>query len=66
MVSQVTRQCDLEEDAAGRIINKVTRQAFSYRDSCTSRGITIEYSDAARAQAEASVRELLMRVFNLK
>ena len=64
--AQVTRRCNLEEGPDGTIIDASTRRQFSYQDSCVERGVTLQYSVAARSNAEVAVRALLTGAFGLK
>jgi dienelactone hydrolase len=64
--AQVTRRCDLEEGPDGAIIDRSTSKPFGYENSCVDRGVSVEYNDAARIDAERAVRALLTDALRLR
>jgi dienelactone hydrolase len=63
--SQTVRGCKMHEDAAGLIVNSVTRQPFSYQDPCVERGPNVGYNAAAHAAATQAVKEFLRATLKL-
>lgn len=60
--AQTTRNCSREESADGIILNSVTKQAFSMKDSCVERGTTLSYSAQATAEARKAIQEFVQQV----
>jgi dienelactone hydrolase len=61
-----TARCVLAEGDGGVIMNKETKQPFSYGDACVVKGPTVAYQEAASKQARDDVRTFLRQVFALK
>ena len=61
--SQSTRECVLQEDTAGRVINTRTGKVFDYQDTCVRLGPTLAYHPEAHVAAVASVKEFLAAAF---
>jgi dienelactone hydrolase len=61
--NQTTRNCTLQENPLGQIINTKTNQPFTYEDSCVERGVTMGFSREAYAKALSDVTELLKAIF---
>ena len=63
--AQSTRNCVLQEDAKGRVINVKTGEPFDYKDTCVQLGPHLAYNPEAHAAAVKSVKELLRATFRL-
>lgn len=61
-----TRNCRLEEDEAGRIIDADTGEAFTYDDACVEFGPTVAYDAGAHQASVAAVKEFLSAIFGLR
>lgn len=59
------RQCTLQEEPRGQIINAETRQPFTQADPCVERGPHLAYNPAAHAAAVQAVKDLLRATFRL-
>ncbi len=64
--AQTVRNCRMEENPEGRIINSQTKQPFSYADACVERGTTVAYNAQAHSEALKAVKETLAAAFKLK
>lgn len=60
--AQTTRNCRTVEVENGLLVNAVTRQPFSYSDSCVERGTTIAYDENAATRAKDAVGEIVKTV----
>jgi dienelactone hydrolase len=60
-----SRRCLLEERPGGQIVNRETKQPFTFSDPCIERGATMGYDPKATAAATQSVREFLTSLWNL-
>lgn len=63
--SQTVRHCSIREEPAGQLINAVTRQPFTYADSCVERGPHTGYDPIAAQTAHQAVGEFIKGVFKL-
>jgi len=64
--AQTVRNCRMEENPIGRLINKETKQPFSYNDPCVARGATVAGNSQAYGEALKAVKECLAVTFKLK
>lgn len=63
--AQTPGWCSLDENPAGRLVNRDTGLPFTMEDSCVRRGATAGHDPAAHAQATAAVKAVLQQVFGL-
>jgi dienelactone hydrolase len=63
--AQTVRNCRLEENPAGQIINSRTKKPVSV-DPCTERGATVAYNAQAHSEAVKDVKQFLTMTFKLK
>lgn len=56
------RNCRMEENPAGQIINLQTKQP----DPCTERGATLAYNAQAHSESQKAVKEFLTATFKIK
>jgi dienelactone hydrolase len=61
-----TRNCRIQEEADGILINADTKQQFTYRDSCVVHGPHLGYDPIATQAAKTSVNAFLQTVFKLQ
>jgi dienelactone hydrolase len=64
--AQTLRNCSMEENPVGRIVNSQTKQPFSMNDPCVERGVTVAYNAQAHSEALKAVKEFLTVTFKLK
>ncbi len=62
---QTIRNCRMEENPIGHIINSRTKQPLS-KDPCTERGATLAYNAQAHSESLKAVKEFLMTTFKVK
>ena len=62
---QSVRNCKIQEEADGILINADTKQPFAYTDACVVRGVHIGHDPVATNEARQAVKELFKRVFQL-
>jgi hypothetical protein len=62
---QSVRQCKIQEEADGLLINADTKQPFAYTDACVVHGVHTGHDPLATQQAKKAVEKLLKRVFEL-
>jgi dienelactone hydrolase len=62
---QSARNCKIEEEADGLLINRDTKQPFSYRDACVARGVHIGHDPVATREAKQAVKSIFKKVFQL-
>jgi dienelactone hydrolase len=62
---QTVRNCKIQEEAEGRLINVETNQPFTYTDACVERGPHLGYDPAATQAAKVAVGTLLKKMFKL-
>ena len=58
--------CNLEETAAGELVNVDTRRPLTLADKCIGKGLVAGYDPAADAATKAAVKALLVERFGLK
>ena len=63
--AQTVRHCAIREEPAGKLINAVTKEPWTYKDPCVELNPHIGYDPVAAHAARQSVRELLKAVFKL-
>jgi dienelactone hydrolase len=63
--AQTVRRCLIREDSQGHLINAVTGQPFSYKDSCVERDPHVGYDPAATQAAKQSVKDFLKMALKL-
>ena len=61
-VNLTSRNCFRREEN-GLLLNAATGAPFPYEDACVEHGPGSKYHDAAATAAQASVRSILMEVF---
>ena len=61
--SQTVRNCRIREESAGRLVNAVTGEPFTYNDACVERDPHTGYDPVAAEAAHKAVGEILERVF---
>jgi dienelactone hydrolase len=64
--AQSVRNCSIQEEPTGVLINAATRQPFTYKDACVEIGPHVGYDAAATEAAKASVKEVVNTVFALQ
>jgi len=57
--AQTTRRCQLEEVAEGQVINRETRQTFTYSDPCVEYGPTLAYDAQAHSEVQKALTEFV-------
>ncbi len=57
--AQTVRRCTIREEPQGQLINALTGQPFSYKDSCVERDPHVGYDPAATRAAKQSVKDFL-------
>ena len=62
---QSVRGCAIREEPMGKLINAVTKQAFTYKDPCVQLDPHSGYDAAASAAARVAVRSFLKSLFKL-
>ena len=62
---QSARNCKIQEEAEGLLINTDTKQPFAYTDACVVHGVHVGHDPVATQEAKRTVKELLERVFQL-
>jgi len=60
---QSVRNCKIQEEAEGLLINTDTKQPFDYADACVVHGVHIGYDPVATQEAKQAVKELFEEVF---
>jgi dienelactone hydrolase len=61
----LTTNCRRAEKQPGNIINLDTRQTFTWKDACVTRGATVGFDPRAREQAIKTVSDFLRAQWNL-
>ena len=61
-----TRNCKIQEETDGLLINADTKQQFTYRDACVVHGPHLGYDPIATQAAKTSVNAFLQTVFKLQ
>ena len=59
------RNCRIQEEAGGLLINAETRQPFSYKDACVVHGAHVGHDPTATQAAKTAVKAFLRTVFKL-
>ncbi len=62
---QTLRHCVIREEAPGLLINAVTKEPFTYKDSCVEFNPHVGFDATATEAAKVSVRQFLKTVFKL-
>ena len=62
---QSVRNCKIQEEADGLLINTGTKQPFAYTDACVVHGVHIGHDPVATQQAKQAVKELFKKVLQL-
>jgi dienelactone hydrolase len=62
---QSVRNCKIQEEADGLLINTDTKQPFAYTDACVVHGVHIGHDPVATQEAKQAVKELFEKVFQL-
>ena len=62
---QSARNCKIQEEPDGLLINADTRQPFAYTDACVVHGVHIGHDPVATQEAKQAVKELFKKVFQL-
>lgn len=63
---QSVRNCKIEEEAEGLLINTDTKQPFAYTDACVVHGVHLGHDPVATRQAKQAVKEVFKGVFQLR
>jgi len=64
--AQTTRNCTIQEESPGRLVNTKTMQPFTYSDPCVEVGAHIGYNAAATTASLQAVKDFLRSTFALK
>jgi len=64
--AQTVRHCRMEEASEGQLVNRETKQVFTYDDPCVERGTTIAYNAEAAADAAKTVTDLVNAILKAK
>ena len=62
---QSARNCKIQEEADGLLINTDTKQPFTYTDRCVIHGVHIGHDPFATRAAKQAVKDLLKTAFQL-
>ncbi len=62
---QSVRNCKIQEQADGLLINTDTKQPFAYTDACVVHGVHTGHDPVATREAKQAVKKLFKRVFGL-
>jgi dienelactone hydrolase len=62
---QSARNCKIQEEADGLLINRDTKQPFAYTDACVVRGVHIGHDPVATREAKQAVKAIFKKVFQL-
>ncbi len=63
--AQTVRNCRIQEEPMGLLINAVTKEPFTYKDPCVERDPHTGHDPTATEAAKQSVKEFLKAVFKL-
>jgi len=63
--SQSVRNCPIREEPVGVLINAVSKEPFTYKDSCVEHGPHVGHDPDATRQAQQAVRAFVHTVFKL-
>jgi dienelactone hydrolase len=61
-----TRNCRIEENPRGALVNRETGKPFDSQDACVERGVTVAYDAEATTIARKDVGEFLRHVLHLE
>jgi hypothetical protein len=59
------RNCRVEEEPSGVLVNLETKQPFTYRDTCVVHGVHVGHDPVATEAATTAVKTYLRTVFKL-
>jgi dienelactone hydrolase len=62
---QSVRNCKIQEEADGLLINTDTKQPFAYTDACVVHGVHTGHDPVATQEAKQAVKEFFKRLFQL-
>ena len=62
---QSARNCKIQEEANGLLINTDTKQPFAYTDACVVHGVHTGYDPVATQEAKQAVKEFFKKVLQL-
>jgi dienelactone hydrolase len=62
---QSVRNCKIQEEADGLLINIDTKQPFAYTDACVIHGVHIGHDPVATREAKQAVKAIFKKVFQL-
>jgi dienelactone hydrolase len=62
---QSARNCRIQEQEDGLLVNSDTGQPFAYTDACVAHGVHTGHDPVATRQAQLAVKDLLKKVFQL-
>lgn len=60
-----SRECLMQEDSDGQLINLATHKPFTFGDACIERGAHIGYDERATTESTKAVKEFLTSLWNL-
>lgn len=63
---QSVRNCNIQEEGNGLLINAGTKQPFTYTDACVIHGAHTGHDPVATQEVKQAVKELFKRVFQLQ
>jgi dienelactone hydrolase len=63
--SQSVRNCTIQEEPVGVLINTTTKQQFTYQDACVERGPHIGHDPEATRQAKQAVKSFVRDILKL-
>src|SRR5262245_54251133 len=63
--SQSVRNCTIQEEPVGVLINATTKQQFTYQDACVERGPHIGHDPEATRQAKQAVKSFVRDILKL-
>jgi len=63
--AQTVRNCQIAEETLGVLIDKATRQPFSYKDACVELGPHVNHDASATDAAKSAVKQFLRDLFNI-
>ena len=62
---QSARNCKIQEEADGLLVNTDTKQPFAYTDACVVHGVHIGHDPVATRQAKQAVKAIFKKAFQL-
>ena len=63
--AQTVRACQIAEEPKGVLINAVTKEPFTYKDSCVQQNPHVNHDAEATAAAKVAVKDVLKTTFKL-